>query len=90
MPSRARWSAAAVGDEVAVDGVAEAPLDGAHRVFATVTLGLFALVVVASGCVVADLVTAIMWMAWLSWRLPRGLRRCRITAPLEASIGSVA
>ena len=34
-------------------------------------------------------VTAAMWIAWLSWRLPRGFSRCRALGPDEASIGAV-
>ena len=75
MPSRARWLAAAVGDELPVDGVADAPLEGAHCFFAAVAVGLLAEVVVASGCVVAGLgdgdhVDGVIQLAVAAWVEP--------------------
>ena len=55
MPSRARCSAAAVDDQLSVDGVADAPLEGTHRFLAAVTLSLLAQVVATTGGVVTDL-----------------------------------
>jgi len=34
-------------------------------------------------------VTAAMWMAWFSFRLPRKLSRCRVLPPDEYSMGAV-
>src|SRR6266508_4314100 len=48
-------SVAGVGDESLVNGVADVSLQRAHRFFAGLGLGLFAEVVDAPGCVVADL-----------------------------------
>jgi hypothetical protein len=48
-------SAASVRGESLVDGIADPSLEGAHRVFASLALGLFAQVVGASGCVVTHL-----------------------------------
>ena len=55
MPSRARWSVAAVDEELPVDGVADPSLEGPHRFFAAVAFGLHAQVVRAAGGVVAHL-----------------------------------
>src|SRR3954447_11643575 len=54
--ARSAWlSAAGVGDESLVDGVADVSLEGAHRFFAGLAFVLFAEGVDASRGVVADL-----------------------------------
>jgi hypothetical protein len=58
-------SATSVGDELSVNGVADAPLQCSHRVLVVLAFGAFAVVVGAAGCVVGELVTAAMWIAWL-------------------------
>jgi hypothetical protein len=56
LSSRARWSAKLEVDlELAPDGVADAPLQGAEGFFLGFALGQLAFVVDAAGGVVADL-----------------------------------
>jgi hypothetical protein len=75
VPSRARCSAEAVGDELAVDGVADAPLKGSDRLFAAVALAVLAQVIGTTWGVVADLgdgnhVDGVVELAVAAWVEP--------------------
>jgi hypothetical protein len=79
-----------VGDEVAVDDVGDAPFQRPDGFLACFAFGDLAVVVDAAWGVVTELVTAAMWMAWLSLRFPLVLRRCLVLPADDTSIGAVA
>ena len=89
MPSRARHRAA-VDEELSVDGVGDAPLEGTHGFFFGFAFGDLALEERAPrGVRVAVWVIAAMWRAWFSCRFPRRDRRWVIRPPEDTSMGAV-
>jgi hypothetical protein len=81
---------AAVDEELSVDGVADASVEGSHRFVAAVAVDLLAWVVAAAGGVVARVGHGGHVDGVRELTVAERVSRSRTICPLEASIGAVA
>jgi len=78
-----------VGEELAIDGVGDAPLEAAQRFECGLAGRELAPVVGRPGVSRRIWLIAAMWSMWFIRRFPARERRCRFCSPEEASRGAV-